>query len=412
MESKVKILSPVGSFASLESAIDAGADAIYFGVEEFNMRSKSSQNFSLDDLDAILSKCHKIGIKCYVTVNSVIYNEELVKVKTLLDKLKKKNVDAVIAHDIAILNYAKKIGLTCHISTQANVSNIEAVKFYANFADTIVLARELNLDQIKSICKTVRKEQILGPSQKLLKIEIFIHGAMCVAISGKCYMSLAQYNMSANRGKCLQACRRRYLVKEEETGKELIIDNKYIMSPKDLCTIDFLEQIIDTGVDILKIEGRARTADYVSIVTKTYKNALNAISLNNFTKDKKEAFKTHLKTVYNRGFWSGYFLGNDNDGWAKTYGSKATLKKVYLGRVTNYFSKINVLEMLIESTNLEENNKIVIIGEKTGSIFHVAKNIKNHSNSNLEENKKTITFHLPQTARRNDKVYALKQNDS
>ena len=397
--SKIKILAPASNFTSLQASIKAKTDAIYFGINQLNMRAKKNNNFTIDDLDEIARICKNHNIKSYLTLNSIIYDDDIKTAYEILQKVKEAKIDAVIAHDMAVIQKAREENIIVHISTQANVSNIEAVKYYSQFADTIVLARELSLEKITSIINIIKKERITGPGKELVKIEIFGHGALCIAISGKCYMSLSQYNYSANRGECLQACRRRYKVIEEETEKELIIDNNYIMSPKDLCTIRILDKIIKSGISILKIEGRARSPEYVYIVCKTYKEAIESVYQKQYTKEKMAGFERTLKEVYNRGFWhGGYYLNEDINMWAQTYGSKATKRKKYVAKITNFFAKINVAEAKIDTGFLENGQEILITGPTTGVLFHIIKDLKTHSNN-------LITFKINKKIRRNDQIY-------
>jgi U32 family peptidase len=413
MKKKVDILAPVGDFSSLLAALKAKADAIYFGVENLNMRSHSTNNFKVEDLPKIASICKKKKVKCYLALNTVIYDEELVKMEEILKAAKKAEIDGIIASDFSVINKASSLGLKIHLSTQTNVSNIEAVKFFSKYADVIVLARELSLEKIKSICQRIEEENILGPSGDLIKIELFIHGALCVAISGKCYMSLAQYNMSANRGECLQACRRKYQVKEEETGKELLLDNRYIMSPKDLCTISFLDQIIASGAKLLKIEGRARPAEYVYKTVTCYQEALRAIERGTYTKEKIDKWIEELSSVFNRGFWhGGYYLGNELGEWSASYGSRAKNKKSYVGKATNYFSKIQVAEFLIQAQKIKVGSEIMIVGEKTGLINSKISNLRNEDGREIQIAQKgeKIAFPLSQKIRKNDKLYLIEEN--
>ena len=411
MNKKIELLAPAGDFSCLMAAIHAKADSIYFGIEHLNMRAHSSNNFTLGDLSEIASICKKHKVKSYLTLNTIIYDKDIEMVKNILDATKKAEIDAIIASDFAVLNYAKSIDLKIHISTQTNVCNIEAVKFYSNYADVIVLARELTLEQIKAICQTIKDKNICGPNGELVKIEIFVHGALCIAISGRCYMSLAQYNMSANRGKCLQACRRKYRVIEEETNKELLINNKYIMSPKDLCTISVLDQITDSGCTILKIEGRARPAEYVKEVTSCYKEALLAIENKSYTKDKIDIWLNKLKSVFNRGFWiGGYYLGHNLEPWSASYGSKARKKKTYVGKATNYFSKIKVAEFLIQAKELNVNDEIMIIGNKTGIIKSKINNLHADKEITIAQIGQKVAFPLSDKIRKNDKLYIIEDN--
>ncbi|OGN61463.1 MAG: collagenase [Chlamydiae bacterium RIFCSPHIGHO2_12_FULL_27_8] len=406
-----KILSPAGNYESLLAAIDAKADCIYFGIDELNMRKGAIKSFKLNDLNDISKICKKNNIKCFLTLNSIIYDKEIELLDNILNKVKEAKIDAVIAHDFAVLNKAIEKDINIHISTQANVSNIEAVKFYSKFSSTIVLARELSADQIKNITDTINEKNILGPQKQKVKIEIFIHGALCVSISGKCFMSLAQYNKSANRGECLQACRRKYKVEELETGKELIIENNYIMSPKDLCTILHLDKILNTGAEILKIEGRARSPEYVYTVTKAYKNALNAIENNCYTDELKESLLNEVKRVYNRDFWhGGYYLGEETKMWANSHGSKATTKKIYIGKSTNYFSKIKVGEFLLHSAEVKKGDKVLISGLTTG-IFELRIDELNNNREIAYKGEK-ISFKVDRKIRKGDKLYLIEESNA
>ena len=410
--SSIEILAPVGNMASLNAAIKAKADAVYFGVDKFNMRSRSSDNFSYKDLEVITKICRENGIKCYVTLNSVMYDEDLAKIREILEKLKKVNIDAVIASDLAVITYARSIGLRVHASTQINICNIEAVRFFAKYCDVMVLARELNLSQIKDICSKIKKENILGPHGRLVQVEIFAHGALCVAIAGKCYMSLAQYNMSANRGKCLQACRRKYRIIEEETNKELILDNQYIMSPKDLCILPLLDQFYRSGISIIKIEGRGRTAEYVHTVVGVYKEALEAIEKNNLTQEKIDVFLNRLKRVYNRGFWiGGYYLGHPLGEWSGTYGSKATTEKIYVGKVTNYYAQKSVVEMKIEAHPIKANDPFYIIGHTTGVLEGKIENLCHAKEKDKAKQGEVVSFYFPTKVRKNDKLYLIQTRE-
>ncbi len=408
---KAKIMSPAGSYESLMSAIKSGADSVYFGIGHLNMRSNSSNNFSLKDLKKISLICRKNNVGSYLTLNTVMYNSDLDLMKKICRAAKKYNIDAVIASDMSVINYANSIGLNVHCSTQLNISNIEAVKFYAKFADAIVLARELDLSQIKKICKEIKRQNIKGPGGDLVKIEVFVHGSLCVSISGKCYMSLATYNSSANRGQCFQNCRRSYRVIDEETGNELKLENKYVMSPKDLCTIDFLNKILDAGVSLLKIEGRGRGPEYVYTTTKVYKEALESYYNNSYTKDKISVWKKELESVFNRGFWQGgYYLGKNLDEWSNFSGNKATKEKHFVGFVQNYFTKSRIAQILLQADNIHLNDEILIIGPTTGTVKTKISNI-------LIENKKinnakkgdSVTLPIEEKVRKNDKVYLLKE---
>ena len=359
-------MSPVGSYESLMAAIQAGAGSVYFGVGKMNMRARSSSNFDYGDLERITEICREYGVRSYLTVNAVIYNDEIEEMHTLLDLAKQQHVSAVIASDMAVISYCRQIEIEVHLSTQCNVTNIEAVRYYAKFADVIVLARETTLEQAADIIEAIHKQQICGVNGKLVRIEMFVHGALCMAVSGKCYLSLDNFNYSANRGACLQPCRRGYKVQDLDHEIELAIDNQYIMSPKDLCTIGFLDKIITAGVTVLKIEGRGRGAEYVKCVTRCYHEAVSAIANQTFDKTKIEAWKQQLRSVYNRDFWDGYYLGRKMGEWTERYGSQATRVKQHIGKVTNYFSKLGVAEITIETQELKLNDAILIIGPTTG----------------------------------------------
>lgn len=362
----IEIMSPVGSYEALMAAINAGAGSIYFGVGVLNMRARSAANFSLDDLQKITDICREHNVNSYLTVNTIVYNDEIEMAHQLLDAAKKCAVTAIIASDMAVIQYARKIGLEIHLSTQCNVVNVEAVRYYSQFADVVVLGRECSLKQVADICQGIREQNITGPKGELVKVELFIHGALCMAVSGKCYLSLDNFNYSANRGACLQPCRRAYKVQDLDNELELQIDNPYIMSPKDLCTIDFLDKIIKAGVSILKIEGRGRSAEYVKIVTQCYHEALDAIQEDTFTKEKVDHWKTRLRSVYNRDFWGGYYLGRKMGEWSERYGSQATRTKQHIGKITNYFSNIQVAEILMETESLSVGEELLIVGPTTG----------------------------------------------
>ncbi|WP_295840794.1 U32 family peptidase [uncultured Apibacter sp.] len=364
---KIELMCPAGNFESLQAALDNGADSIYFGVEQLNMRARSSVNFTLDDLNEIARRCSPKGVRTYLTLNTIIYDHDLSIIKTVLDRAKSASITAVIAMDQAVIAYARQIGMEVHISTQINITNIETVKFYSLFADTMVLSRELSLSQVKKITSQINKEQIKGPNGKLVEIEIFGHGALCMAVSGKCYLSLHSHNSSANRGACKQNCRKKYTVIDQESGFEIEIDNEYMMSPKDLCTIDFLDQVIDSGVKVLKIEGRGRAPEYVATVTKCYREAIDAISNGTFCKDAVSLWIKKLETVYNRGFWSGYYLGQKLGEWSDNPGSNATQKKIYIGKGRHFYPKTKIGEFEIEAYNLSVGDKILIQGPTTGS---------------------------------------------
>jgi len=402
----IEIMSPAGSYESLMAAINAGAGSIYFGVGALNMRSRSAANFTLDDLQQITDICREHNVSSYLTVNTIVYNDEIQKAHELLDTAKKCQVTAIIASDMAVIQYARQIGLEVHLSTQCNVTNVEAVRYYAQFADVVVLGRECNLRHVADICETIQKENICGPKGELVKIEMFVHGALCMAVSGKCYLSLDNFNYPANRGACIQPCRRAYKVQDLETELELMIDNKYIMSPKDLCTIGFLDKIIKAGVSILKIEGRGRSAEYVKIVTQCYHEALDAIQSDTFTKEKTEQWMTRLRSVYNRDFWDGYYLGRTMGEWSERYGSQATRIKQHIGKITNYFGNISVAEICMEESELEVGEDILIIGPTTGVYEDTVKEIRLDLKP-VEKVQKGVYCSIPVNGlvRRGDQVY-------
>lgn len=376
IRSDFEIMSPAGSYESLTAAIQGGADAVYFGIDHLNMRAGSANNFSIDDLPGIVSLCNEKGVKTYLTVNIVVYDRELNLMRQVVDAAVKSGVSAIIASDIAVIEYAVSAGAEVHLSTQVNITNSEALRFYSRFADVIVLARELNLDQVRTIYDNITTGKITGPSGREVRIEIFIHGALCMAVSGKCYLSLHENNTSANRGTCWQTCRKGYIVTEKETGHELEIDNEYIMSPKDLCTIGFLNKIVDSGVRVMKIEGRARSGEYVRTVTECYNEALNSVLEGTYTQEKIEAWRARLAGVFNRGFWDGYYLGQRLGEWSSRYGSSATRRKTYLGKVTNYFAKSKVAEIKLETGDLSIGDSILISGPTTGSLEYTIKEIR------------------------------------
>lgn len=365
---ELEIMAPAGNFECLQAAIQGGADSVYFGVEKLNMRSHSANNFKMFDLGEICRICREHGVKSYLTLNIVLYNEDLEDMRHTLDAAREAGISAVIASDMAAIAYAREIGLEVHISTQLSISNLESLRFYSRFADVIVLARELNLHQVSEIKEGILRDHITGPSGRLVEIEMFAHGALCMAISGKCYLSLHEYGASANRGSCYQICRRGYEVTDLETGNQLVVDNKYIMSPKDLCTIEFMDKIIDAGVTVFKIEGRARSAEYVKKTASCYRRAADAVCDGAYTPEFAAALKAELSEVFNRGFWDGYYQGARLGEWSEVYGSKATRKKTYSGKVTNWFDKIGVAEILIESATLKKGDRILIMGPSTGVV--------------------------------------------
>ena len=364
-----EIMAPVGSRESLAAAIQAGADSIYFGIENLNMRARSANTFTVDDLHEIAKTCDEHGMKSYLTVNTIIYDEDLALMRTIVDAAKAAGISAIIAADVAVMNYAFGIGQEVHLSTQLNISNIEALRFYARFADVVVLARELNLDQVAEIYRCIVEENICGPKGEQIRIEMFCHGALCMAVSGKCYLSLHEMNSSANRGACMQACRRSYAVRDKETNVELEVDNQYIMSPKDLKTIHFMNKMMDAGVRVFKIEGRARGSEYVRTVVECYKEAIHAYFDENFTDEKIAVWDERLMRVFNRGFWDGYYLGQRLGEWSSNYGSEATERKIYVGKGIRYFGNIGVAEFLVEAAELNVGDKLLITGPTTGAVF-------------------------------------------
>ncbi|MBO4633886.1 MAG: U32 family peptidase [Bacteroidales bacterium] len=365
---ELEIMAPAGNFGCLVAAIQGGANSVYFGIGHLNMRSHSANNFAREDLPEIVRICRSYGVKAYMTLNITLYGEDLQAAYDTLDAARAAGVDAIIASDMAAILYCRRIGLEVHISTQLSISNIEALKFYAQWADVVVLARELKLDQVRDIHQAIVNEHITGPSGELVRIEMFAHGAFCMAVSGKCYLSLAAYGESANRGACMQICRRGYLLTDYETGNEIQVDNKYLMSPKDLCTIEFLDKFVEAGVKVFKIEGRARSADYVKITAECYREAADAVDSGTFTPALGSALKERLATVFNRGFWDGYYLGAPMGEWSAIYGSHATRRKVYIGKVTNWFARIDVVEVQVEATPLHRGDHLLIIGNTTGML--------------------------------------------
>ena len=401
-------MAPVGSFESLRAAIQAGAGSIYFGVEQLNMRARSANNFTLADLDKIVQTAKEHNIKTYLTVNIVIFDNELDKLDLILNAAKKAGVTAVIASDLAAIVAAREKNIEVHISTQQNITNIHAVKFFAQYADVVVLAREMNIGRVWEINRQIEEQNITGPSGNLVKIEMFVHGALCMATSGKCYLSLHEMNSSANRGACMQVCRRAYIASDKETGKEIEIDNEYLMSPKDLKTIHFLNKILDSGVSILKIEGRARSPEYVKTVVECYREAVEAYFDNSFTDEKIQNWDSRLASVFNRGFWDGYYLGQRLGEWSRNYGSRATKRKVYIGRSLNYFSNIRVAEFKIETQSIKTGDRIMIIGPTTGIIETNISEIRVDLKS-VDTAPKGVKCSIPvdEKIRRADKLYKI-----
>ncbi len=406
-----EVMAPVGSYESLEAALQAGADSVYFGVEGLNMRSRSSANFTLDDLRNIAERCSERGVKTYLTVNTIIYNNELDKMHRIIDCVKEAGLTAIIASDIAAIMYARSVGVEVHISTQCNITNYEAVKFYAQFADVVVLARELDMDQVMTIHRQIVQNNLRGPKGELIQIEMFAHGALCMAVSGKCYLSLHEMNASANRGACYQICRRSYTVKDTESDIELEVDGKYIMSPKDLCTIGFVNKMIDAGVRVFKIEGRARSAEYVKTVCECYSEALDAYTDGSYDAKKIAAWKERLASVFNRGFWDGYYLGQRLGEWSEVYGSKATKKKICIGKVTNYFTKLQVGEFKLESYDLKVGDEVMIVGPSTGVVQMTVPELRLELDP-VARVEKGAVFSMPceMKLRRSDKLYKLVDN--
>lgn len=403
-----EIMAPAGSWESLAAAIKAGADSVYFGVESLNMRAHSAARFTVNDLDAIVGRCKEAGVKSYLTVNTIIYGEDLQLMRSICDAAKTSGISAIIASDVAVLQYCNTIGQEIHLSTQLNISNIEALKFYARFADVAVLARELNMEQVSEIAQQIDEQNVLGPNGQRVRIEMFCHGALCMAISGKCYLSLNNLGYSANRGACLQVCRRSYTVRDRETGVELDVDNKYIMSPKDLKTIRFVDRMVKAGVKVFKIEGRARGPEYVYTTVQCYKQALEVALEGTTTEAMKDQWDERLKTVFNRGFWDGYYLGQRLGEWNKEYGSSATERKVYVGKGIKYFSKIGVAEFLLEANTLDKDDKLLITGPTTGALFLNADEIR-YDLQPVDHAEKgwRVSIPVPEKVRPSDKLYKL-----
>ncbi|MDD3194548.1 MAG: U32 family peptidase [Paludibacter sp.] len=405
---EIEIMAPAGSWESLAAAIQAGADSVYFGIGKLNMRSKSSSNFSNDDLRKIVTTCRENNIKSYLTVNTILYDNDINLMREIIDIAKEAQVSAIIASDVAALMYANSIGVEVHLSTQLNITNVESLKFYAQIADVVVLARELTMDQVAEIHRRIIEEDIRGKSGQLIRIEMFCHGALCMAVSGKCYLSLHEKNLSANRGECNQICRRGYVVKDKDSEIELEIDNEYIMSPKDLKTIGFLNKMLDSGVRVFKIEGRARGPEYVKTVVSCYREAVEACLEGTFTDEKIEGWNLRLSKVFNRGFWDGYYMGQRLGEWSANYGSEATHKKMYIGKVTNYFSKIGVAEILVEAQHISINDEILITGETTGAYEDFIQEMRVELQV-VEKAQKGTYFSIKtkDVVRRNDKVYKI-----
>lgn len=405
-------MAPVGCWESLAAAIQAGADSVYFGIEYLNMRSRSSANFTIADLHTIVERCKQAGVKTYLTLNTVMYPEDLPLMRTIIDHAKEAQLDAVIASDVAVMQYANEVGVEVHLSTQLNIANTEALRLYAQFADVVVLARELNMDQVSQIHQDIVQQHICGRKGELIRLEMFCHGALCMAVSGKCYLSLNNLNQSANRGACMQICRRGYTVKDKESDLELDIDNQYIMSPKDLKTIHFINKLLDAGVSVFKIEGRARGPEYVKTVVECYKEAIESYFSGTYTDEKIKEWDKRLARVFNRGFWNGYYLGQRLGEWTKDYGSRATRKKIYAGKCTNYFKQIGVAEFLVEAAPVHAGDELLITGETTGAYETLATGLR----VDLQEAQtagKGVLFSLKtdQIIRRGDKLYILQKTE-
>ena len=401
-------MAPVGSYEALSAAIQAGAGSVYFGIGRLNMRSKSAKNFTLDDLNKIATICNENNVKSYVTINTVVFDEELDEMRQLVDAVKSNGISAIIASDQSVIQYARQIGVEVHMSTQCNITNIEAIKYYSQFADVMVTAREVSVNQVKAITRKIEEQNIRGPKGELIRIEVFCHGALCMAVSGKCYLSLDNFNTSANRGACVQPCRRGYTVQDRDKEITLNIDNEYIMSPKDLCTLPFLDKVLDAGVKILKIEGRGRSPEYTKVTVGVYSEAVKAIQNGEFTEEKVAAWTERLRSVYNRDFWDGYYLGRKTGEWTQRYGSQATKTKIFVGTVTNFFGKINVAEIRMETQDLKVGDDIMIIGPTTGVYEDTVSEIRVDLKS-VDSTEKGELCSIPakDVVRRGDKVYKV-----
>ncbi|MBD5203422.1 MAG: U32 family peptidase [Bacteroidales bacterium] len=407
-----EIMAPVGSRESLAAALAAGTDAIYFGIEGLNMRSRSSANFTADDMAEIAALCASKGVKTYLTVNTVIYDSDMTLMRTIVDRAREANITAIIASDIAVISYAVSQGVEVHISTQVNITNIEAVRFYAQWADVMVLARELNLDQVREIHEAIIREDIRGPRGELVRLEMFCHGALCMAVSGKCYMSLHEMNSSANRGACNQICRRSYTVRDRETGEELDIENQYIMSPKDLRTIHFLDKMVEAGVSVFKIEGRARGPEYVAETVRCYSEALEALCDGSYTRERVAEWEESLRKTFNRGFWDGYYLGQRLGEWSEKYGSSATRVKRYIAKTTRYFSRLGVAEFRMESGRLAVGDEVIVTGPTTGALIFKAEELRLNSGPVKEVGKGDIfAMPVPEKVRLSDRLYLWEHTD-
>lgn len=406
---KIEIMAPVGSFEALAAAINAGCDSVYFGMEQLNMRARASHNFTIEELKEVTETCRKHGVRSYLTMNTLLYQHDLILMRKILDAAKEVGISAVIIQDVAAIQYAQFIGLSIHASTQLSISNYEAVKFYAQFADTIVLAREVDMDMMSEICSNIEKDQLKGPAGELVRIEVFVHGALCIAQSGRCQMSLITNNTSAQRGACLQECRKKYRVIDEETGTEMVLEDGYVLSPTDLCCLPFLDKLAATGVSVFKIEGRGKSADYVSKVVQVYREARDAILEGSFTQAKVEKWMEVLKSVYNRGFSEGYYLGRKLPEWSGFSGNKSADEKIYVGEVSHYFSKAKIAEINTLAHEIKKGDRFVIMGKTTGAVFgEVQRLVKDDVDVETSGKKCLVTLPLDETVRKNDKVYLLK----
>lgn len=404
-------MAPVGSRDSLAAALKAGADSVYFGIGQLNMRSHSANHFTIDDLKEIAQICSEHDVKTYLTVNTIIYGEDLDTMRQIIDAASEANITAVIASDVAVMTYCRQKNVEVHLSTQLNISNIEALKFYAQFADVVVLARELKMEQVAEIYRQITEQDIRGPKGELIRIEMFCHGALCMAVSGKCYMSLADAGRSANRGECIQICRRSYILTDAETGNEIEVDNKYLMSPKDLKTLRFIDKLMESGVRVFKIEGRARGPEYVYTVVRAYKEAIQSVIDGTFTEEKKDEWDRQLATVFNRGFWDGYYQGQKLGEWNNNYGSNATEKKLLVGKVIKYFSKIGVAEVAVEANPFNKGDRLLITGPTTGALWTDASEIRfDLKPVDVALQRQRVSIPVPEKVRPNDKVFKIIQN--
>lgn len=406
---KAELMAPAGSFAAITAAINAGCDSVFFGVQQLNMRSRSSANFSLEDMKAIAQQCQEAKVKSYITLNTLLYQHDLTLMRLILDTAKESGIDAVIVQDVAAMQHGQSIGLSLHASTQLSISNIESVRFYAQFCDTIVLARELDLNMVKDICDKVKEEKITGPNGEIVRIEVFVHGALCIAQSGRCQMSLLSNNTSAQRGACLQECRKKYKIIDEDSGVEMVVDNQYIMSPKDLCCIPFLDRLIEAGISVLKIEGRGRSPQYVDTVIRTYREAIDSVAAGSFNQEKVEKWMKELATVYNRGFCDGYYLGKPLPEWSSPAGNKSTEERVFLGLINHHYPKAQIAEINLQAYDLKKDDRLVIMGNNTGVVYADAKEIMLDEKL-IQEAKRgsLVTIPIKEKVRKNDKVYLLK----